>query len=631
MDFNRIRILTIFFFCTLLFPSSIQASSRGIAVISDLSHQSGKLGAYRALIIGINDYIDPKIPDLETAVSDAKAMAGLLRERYGFQVELLLDRKATREAIYRALRSLVSSTKPDESVLIYYAGHGDLDHLSDDGWWIPADAEGGNPVTYLDNFLVQKHMRSMKARHVLLVSDSCYSGTLFGQARAMPQVIDDKYYLNLYNEKSRWGMTSGNKTPVSDQGSGGHSVFAYQLLKELRKNEKPYISTQEIYTRIAPIVGNNSEQIPTCRPIRNTGDQGGEFVFVVSSSSVFEKPILLKPEAVIMPGQTETALDDILKASEKKRKAVESWNQWQQSREHEYQQVKKIDGDSYLSSEQKAAAWQRFLAAVSQDNPYSPQDDEMRSYSRSRLNHWKSLQPAGSGPEAETVYKITIQVASIRDLKIADRMVARLKDKGYPAYRTVVEVPGKDTWYRVRIGSFERKADAQKTLKRLEKDNINAILLQPAATKPEIPAGFGGSQAQEAGRDGRFIAYDNGTVLDTSTGLMWAAKDNGADINWYDAKRYCENYRGGGYTDWRMPTQDELKGLYDTSKSYQVKMRRYNYVYLTKLIQLSSCCSWASNMRGSKAVHLNFTPGNPYWLDYSLSEFERILPVRGGN
>ena len=294
MDINRTKLALVSLFmitiCFCLLPLSVHADTRGISVISDLSHESGKLGAYRALIIGINDYNDPKIPDLETAVNDAQAMSNLLRERYGFQIELLLDRKATRKAIYQALRNLASSAKPDENVLIYYAGHGDLDRISEDGWWIPADAKGGDPVTYLDNFLVQKYIRSMKARHVLLVSDSCYSGTLFGQARAMPPIIGDKYYLNLYNEKSRWGMTSGNKTPVSDQGSGGHSVFAYQLLKELRNSEKPYISTQELYTRIAPIISNNSEQTPLCRPIRNTGDQGGEFVFVASSGAVVEEP-----------------------------------------------------------------------------------------------------------------------------------------------------------------------------------------------------------------------------------------------------------------------------------------------------------------------------------------------------
>jgi hypothetical protein len=75
------------------------------------------------------------------------------------------------------------------------------------------------------------------------------------------------------------------------------------------------------------------------------------------------------------------------------------------------------------------------------------------------------------------------------------------------------------------------------------------------------------STAKEIRRDGRFIAYNDGTVLDTITNLMWAAKDNGSNINWADAKNYCEDYRGGGYTDWRMPTQDELAGLYDTGKS----------------------------------------------------------------
>jgi hypothetical protein len=74
------------------------------------------------------------------------------------------------------------------------------------------------------------------------------------------------------------------------------------------------------------------------------------------------------------------------------------------------------------------------------------------------------------------------------------------------------------------------------------------------------------STAGEKARDSRFIAYDNGTVLDTRTNLIWAGKDNGGTINWIDAKNYCENYRGGGFTDWRMPTLDKLEGLYDANK-----------------------------------------------------------------
>jgi hypothetical protein len=75
--------------------------------------------------------------------------------------------------------------------------------------------------------------------------------------------------------------------------------------------------------------------------------------------------------------------------------------------------------------------------------------------------------------------------------------------------------------------------------------------------------------ASEIDRDGRFIASDNGTVLDTRTNLMWAAEDNGGNIDWANTKAYCESYRGVGYTDWRMPTQAELAGFYDMVKTYK--------------------------------------------------------------
>ncbi len=289
----KTAILSASLICCVAFPilaASPNDAFRALEVIDDLRHGSGKVGNFQALIIGINDYHDPEIPDLKTPINDARGMADVLEKRYRFTVTMLLNEEATRKGIYNALRTLSVQAQENDSVLIYYAGHGDIDRQYNDGWWIPFDARPGDPTTYFDNVQVQKAMRSMKARHVLLLSDSCYSGTLFGLGRDMPPIIDNKYYLNLYNEKSRWGMTSGNKTPVADDGTAGHSVFAYQLIKELRKNENPYMTTQEIYTRIAPIVSNNAEQTPICRPIKNTGDQGGEFVFIASSGTVIERP-----------------------------------------------------------------------------------------------------------------------------------------------------------------------------------------------------------------------------------------------------------------------------------------------------------------------------------------------------
>ncbi len=255
-----------------------QDQVRTLKIVSELNHASVGIGTYYALLVGINDYQDPEIPDLETAVNDVNAMAGLLKEKYGFKVELLINGKATKDKIYNALRRIVGMAKPEDSVLIYYAGHGGHDKIVGEGYWVPCDAKHGEPVSYFDNVQTQKFIARMKERHVLLISDSCYSGTLFGKARALPPAITDKYYLELFNEKSRWGMTSGNFTPVSDSGTEGHSVFAYQLIKALKKNSRPYLSTQELYTGFPAIVANNSEQTPMCRPIKNTGDQGGEFV-----------------------------------------------------------------------------------------------------------------------------------------------------------------------------------------------------------------------------------------------------------------------------------------------------------------------------------------------------------------
>jgi hypothetical protein len=136
-----------------------------------------------------------------------------------------------------------------------------------------------------------------------------------------------------------------------------------------------------------------------------------------------------------------------------------------------------------------------------------------------------------------------------------------------------------------------------------------------------VYAGF--AFAGEKARDGRFIAYDNGTVLDTQTNLMWAEMDNGGDIRWANAKSYCENYRGGGYTDWRMPTQNELAGLYDEAKTDSD-----DGVRLTELILVTTSVVWASERSGSDAALFLFGTGGRNSNPQSCVNGIRALPVR---
>ena len=77
----------------------------------------------------------------------------------------------------------------------------------------------------------------------------------------------------------------------------------------------------------------------------------------------------------------------------------------------------------------------------------------------------------------ETDKKLTIQVASLKDSKDADEMVARLKKKGYPAYRISSNIPEKGIWHRVRIGYFKDKAEAGSTLDKLKKEKYSPFLV----------------------------------------------------------------------------------------------------------------------------------------------------------
>lgn len=129
---------------------------------------------------------------------------------------------------------------------------------------------------------------------------------------------------------------------------------------------------------------------------------------------------------------------------------------------------------------------------------------------------------------------------------------------------------------------------------------------------------------------GRFIANTNGTVLDKKTNLMWAAKDNGADIDWINAKLYCENYRGGGYTDWRMPTQNELAELLDKRKSRPAECRTSCKLFVaTNLIDITCMVAWTSEINEYYNVKVfTFDYGRRTSRHQVENRYSRILPVR---
>jgi uncharacterized protein len=242
-------------------------------------------GRYHALVIGNNDY--RLIRPLRTAVNDARDIATVLEQQYGFKVTLLLN--ANRYDILSALNALRATLTEDDNLLVYYAGHGQLDRVNQRGHWLPVDAEPDSPANWISNISVTDILNAMTVQQLLVVADSCYSGAMTRSAvpRVEPGMTDDaraQALRTLARKRSRLLLTSGGVEPVVDTTGGPHSPFAQSFLDLLRQN-RGVLPTQELFRRLQVQVMTMVErmevrQVPEYAPIRFAGHEAGDFLFV---------------------------------------------------------------------------------------------------------------------------------------------------------------------------------------------------------------------------------------------------------------------------------------------------------------------------------------------------------------
>lgn len=131
-------------------------------------------------------------------------------------------------------------------------------------------------------------------------------------------------------------------------------------------------------------------------------------------------------------------------------------------------------------------------------------------------------------------------------------------------------------------------------------------------------------------QDRTLVKGNEGTILDLKNRLMWASKDNAQNINWYEAKKYCKNYRGGGYSDWRLPTAEEMYKLYLVNRE---KPQRNEHAggmdFLTTLIETTGTgLPWVQNNSGAEAGCFHFGIGEFINIDKNEDYYRRVLPVR---
>jgi len=261
---------------------SLFAEKKPVASAAPVKGDGLNLGSYHALIIGNNNY--QHISKLSTAVNDAKAAEQVLREQYGFKTRLLLD--ADRYQILLALNELRQTLTDNDNLIIYYAGHGELDEINNRGYWLPVDADRDNNANWISNVAITDQINAMQARHVMVIADSCYAGTLSVQTlgRASDELtpaLQKEWIEAMSAVRARTVLTSGGVRPVLDLGGGEHSIFAQAFLQTLQENHS-VLEGHRLYTEIlrkmrGKLARINQTQTPDYAPIKHAGHEAGEF------------------------------------------------------------------------------------------------------------------------------------------------------------------------------------------------------------------------------------------------------------------------------------------------------------------------------------------------------------------
>jgi|GEM_PF-1632046 len=225
-----------------------------------------------ALLIAEQKYVDGN--DLIYPIKNAQKLKEILVKNYTFDSNhVFLRENLTRHDLIALMDSLSQILKENDQLLIYYAGHGSYDSLSNRGFWIASDGIANNKSNWFSNSDLRDYISGFRAKHVLLIADACFGGSILDlQTRDMKQEL---VFQSLFTKKSRQAITSGFIEPVPD-----NSVFSKYLLKFLEENKSKYYSATDLFSEVRIPSASNSGQTPHIGIIHECGHEGGEFFFI---------------------------------------------------------------------------------------------------------------------------------------------------------------------------------------------------------------------------------------------------------------------------------------------------------------------------------------------------------------
>lgn len=253
-------------------------------VLKDVAENTVKpTGINYLLVIAIDDYVH--CPKLSNCVKDAQAFIEVLTQKYRFDPDHVItyfNDEASEKDITDILRNLRNKVKKEDSLIIYFSGHGEID--DDIGFWIPHEAEVGAYYNFIPTDIIKRYLDKINSFHTFMIVDACFSGALFTNFRSTSYGYE--------NRKSRWGLSaSHSKEKALDGQPGDNSPFAKSLLFEL-KNNKDSIGAQKLAANVIDRVqrATSGKQTPVFKPLDVAGDDSGQFIFHPRAENTFVDP-----------------------------------------------------------------------------------------------------------------------------------------------------------------------------------------------------------------------------------------------------------------------------------------------------------------------------------------------------
>ena len=583
-----------------------------------------------ALIIANARYQDGVLRQLVAPAGDAEALAEVLRDPVigGFEVETLLDEPSYN--VSERVEGFFEDRERDHLLLLYFSGHGVTDQ---DGLLYFATSNTQHNrlrSTAVAARWVNEVMIQCRSRRQVLLLDCCHSGA-FVRAKAGSGVsIGQHFEANTRDEgRGRVVLTASDAMQYSFEGDeikgkAVRSVFTHAVVEGLRTGEADLdgdglISLDELYSYVHRRV---KDQTPQQSPRRWDFDVEGGIVIARNA----------RPIAAELP-------EDL-------RHAIESWVP--DAREAA---IRRLNGLLRGKHQGLALAAHKAMLSLKEDDSRrvsSAAEKCLAAYESCLLENGQAAEritpeagEARQKAEAEEIAPPEVE-SKVQEAEAADRPLITV------SVVVLVLVLGLAVWHFVpssvneqheRLTASSSNTPDARTMREVPETSDRVASSKPPAnehrnnpdTVPREPAVLPASSKPVTGESNQLAdahptttagnPMNQNVFTDADTALTWARTDNGNDIAWEVADKYCKELELAGYSDWRLPTIDELEKLYDPKGGKEYNVR--------KPFRLTSFFVWSSTKERSDSVwNFNFGVGRRYSNPMGFSLGLRALCVR---